>query len=282
MVHYEDVDTVDWALAWGRFEAQWTERSSRHGTRAVAVGAPTVEAAVAAAPGRAEIRRRLGIKQDELVVLLVPTNLSGDGWYASTRTPTDGGYFEHLRRILEALLEIPDATVIVKEHPGILDSPIERWLADRARVIREPSFPDLIHLADAMVLDTPSTTLVQGIFGSSRIYLTCHPFTRWVPAALEHFERFGLPLGAGPDVARLIEADIAAGRFSEPARYSDEAIDPFAYGARTWGAASRKRVFLQCPRSTAASCASGSTPSRRLRSRSCCGSIATITRCSPR
>ena len=239
MVHYEDVDAVDWALAWGRFEAEWTERSSRHGTRAVPVGSPTVEAAVRSAPPRTEIRRRLGVSDDELVVLLVPTNLSGDGWYASTRTPTDGGYFEHVRRILEALLQIPDATVIVKEHPGILDSPIERWLAGRARVIREPAFPDLIHLADAMVLDTPSTTLVQGIFGSSRIYLTCHPYTRWVPAALEHFEEHGLPLCDGPEVAKLIQADAGVGRLREPAGYPDEAIEPFAAGGRRGGAAGR-------------------------------------------
>ncbi len=241
-VALEDADSVDWVLCWGEREAEWTRQSTRAGTRAVVTGSPAAEAQVDAAPSRRRLRRRLRVPLEQPLILFVPTNLSRNGWYASRRTATDSVQFAHVCGVLDALLAVPGFQVVVKEHPLMRDSPIETWLAGRARVVRARPFSHYVHLAEATVIDTPSTAFVQALRGSSRLYLLGNPVTQWVPGVPDHLESHGIAVCDGPQVADRIRADADAGLLSRPTLYPDAAIEPYLAGPHGAAAATSRAV----------------------------------------
>jgi hypothetical protein len=231
IVAYQDVEVVDWALCWGRWEAEWIARHARRRVETVVVGSPHVEEAVALAPGRPEMRRRLGVESDALVGLYVPTNLSGDEWYASRRAPPDSSYFRHQTSVIRSLLTVTGLSVVVKEPRAVGGSPLDRWcraFADSVRVIDEPDFGQLVHLADVVVIDLPSTTLVQALFGSARIYVVDHPVLKWETGVVEHLARHGVVFCSAQDVGDRIEQDARAGTAAGRHQYGREATEPLA------------------------------------------------------
>ncbi|MGH3050039.1 MAG: hypothetical protein ACRDLK_07765, partial [Gaiellaceae bacterium] len=95
-------------------------------------------------------------------------------------------------------------------------------------------FVDAIHLADAVVLDLPSTTLVQALHGSARIYVVRNPITAWEPGVIEHLEAHGVRFAAVSELPRVLREDLAAGLLDGPTSYSPEAREPLlAHGQGT-------------------------------------------------
>jgi hypothetical protein len=237
MVVHQDVASVDWALTWGRWEADWTARHAPRPVRTVVVGAPMIETAAARAPERAAIRRALGVRESDSVALYVPTALSGNDWYGGYRAPTDSSYFRQQTEIMRALVAQPALRLIVKEHGAVHDSPLARWCAafapaGRASVIREPDFASLIHLADLVVLDAPSTTLAFALFGSAPIYIVDHPVYRWEPGVIEHLTAHGVAFTTSGELAARLRASVPDVR-----GYSADAREPVVAGPA--GAAAR-------------------------------------------
>lgn len=193
MVAYQDVRSVDWALCWGRWEADWVARHGPGHVGVEIVGSPMIEEAIARAPERARIRATLGIPEGEYVALYVPTALSNEQWYASRRTPDDSTYFRQETRVVDELLRL-GFRVVVKEHTFGRPTPLELWCGPLpgVDVLYEPRFSDLIHLADVIVLDAPSTTLVEALFGSASIVIVDHPVFAWEPGIREHLTRHGI------------------------------------------------------------------------------------------
>lgn len=84
---------------------------------------------------------------------------------------------------------------------------LEAWASRRGEpitFIRDVGFAELIHLADELVLDFPSTTLVQALCGSSRITVVRHPVTAWEPGVLEHLAAHGIDAVDPGDLAKAI------------------------------------------------------------------------------
>ena len=193
----QDVDSVDWALCWGRWEAECIRRHYKRKPRVAVVGAPMIEAARRAAPERCRIRKRLGYPLRQRLVLYVPTSLPGNHWYTGQHRPTDSSYFRHSRLIVQQLMKLVDWSIVVKEHPIVDESPLDRWIrsidrAGRVSVIRRPSFAELIHLSDVVVLDFAYTTLVQALAGSGLVCIVNHPFHQWSDGVVEHLTRAGV------------------------------------------------------------------------------------------
>ena len=233
---YQDVDSVDWCLAWGEWEAAWTTKYGREGIRTAVVGSPMIEAGIDAAPVRDQIRRRLGYDPADRIVLYVPASLSGNHWYASYRTPPDNIYFRQGLQIVQSMLGLEDWKVAIKEHTVEPSLPFEVWLrsrdlAERVSAFREPPYRELVHFADAIVIDFPSTTLIQAMAGSARIYLVDSDLFRWEPGVVEELEALEITLCEAGGVGDSIRADIVAGRFSAP---------PMRSGGATGGALSRQ------------------------------------------
>lgn len=247
MASYQDVDSVDWALCWGEWEARWTQRYSRRGAKPLVIGAPVAETWVKTAPFRNTIRRELGFSESQKIALYVPTLSGGNNWYASYM-PTDNTYFRHCRHVAKVLLEFGDWKVIIKEHPAVLDSPLEAWSRSvntegRLCFIRQPGFSELIHLGDMVILDVPSTTLVQALMGSSRIYAVDLPLSPWEPGVVEHLTSAGVVFCTAGDLAGRLRADMADGLLDRPRKYPREAIAPLIFLSPEGGGAARRAAF---------------------------------------
>lgn len=225
---YNDLDVVDHVLCWGEWEQRFSEEHALRPVRTAVVGAPLVEEQVAAAPAREAARASLGFASGERVVLLVPTGLSGEDWFVGGRTPTDLAYVRHLIDVVERLLGVEGLRVAVKEH-ALGEGPLETWASSvRAPVtfLHDRTFAELIHAPDAVVLDFPSTTLVQALHGSARLYVLRHPVTSWRPGVLPHLERHGVRIVETGELSASLRADLAAGLLDEPASFPQEVREP--------------------------------------------------------
>jgi hypothetical protein len=228
MAAFQDLDAVDHALCWGAFEQAWVERHATRSVRTEVVGAPMIEAVARTAPARHQIREELGIAPNELVVLYVPTGLSGDDWYAGRRSPTDSAYFQQQVATVRALVDLGTHRVVVKDLPyHERPTPLDRWCAALAEVDfrYEPGFSRLINLADAVVLDAPSTTLIEALFGDGAVYLIDDPVLGWEPGVREHLVAHGVVV---TDFTHLA-ADLGAGR--SQAGYSQTVREPLIASA---------------------------------------------------
>jgi len=241
------VDLTDWALCWGDWEASWVTHHTNGRVTPVVTGAPFVEAAAAAARSRRTMPRKLGEGQ-ETVVVYAPTALSGNGWYANRRAPSDGSYFDQQKQIVADLTAL-DVSVVVKEHPGEDDpSPLARWCAHAyggsVSIIRRPPFADLVHLANAVVIDAPFTTLVQAMFGTAHVYVVDHPVIDWSPGVVNHLRAHGVRICATEELGEQIRRDAANGRFEKPALYDDEARGPMMSGSAPGSAVRAARALI--------------------------------------
>jgi hypothetical protein len=225
MVALQDLDSIDRALCWGEWEARLTRRYSGGRVSTDVVGSPLIEAAVAAAPTREQVRARLRIEVNERVVLYVPTAMSGNEWYASHRAPLDTSYFDHQVDVVRTLVTLDNWQIVIKEHPGIHGSPIGSWcqrFAPRRAVIVGGNFAELIHLADAVLLDIPSTTMPLALFGSAAVYVVDHPVAKWEPGVREHLAAHGVTFLEPRDIAARLPADDPKG----PRTYTRESSAP--------------------------------------------------------
>jgi hypothetical protein len=246
---FNDLDVVDWALCWGAWEAAYVERHALRPVGPLVVGAPMIEDAVTAAPSRAEIRRRVGVAEDALVVLLATNALEGDAWFAGRRAPVDTRHVRHQIAVAEQLLALPGVTVAIKEHPQWRDGgPLAAWVAatrSPAVVVRESSFVEVLHLGDVAVLDFPATTLAQALHGSAPLVVVDHPVLEWEPGVREHFERHGIGLVPPGLVGAAVRERLEARRSSVGPTYPQEAREPVTASGRGTAAERAADALLQ-------------------------------------
>jgi len=227
---YQDLDVVAWALCWGDWEAGFVDRYAPQPVATAVVGSPLVERAAATALPRDAARRELGLRDDEIGVLFVRTSMSGDSWFAGHRTPPDLAHLRHQIEVVSSLSAARGLRTIVKEL-AVAPGPLEEWAARAgaaASFVRGLGFADLVNGPDAVVLDFPSTTLVQALLGTGRVYVVGHPVTVWEPGVVAHLERFGVRFVAPDEVGARLEADLEAGLLGAPEPFAPEAYEPLS------------------------------------------------------
>jgi len=234
-----DPETVDWFLCWGRWEEKWLYRYKRRDIHPLIVGSPMIEEGAKQALSRARARRRAGLPWRGQIALYVPTLFSGNEFYMGDRQANDSDYFRDGKKIIQALLELEGWRVAVKEHPNQGDSIWEAWRitlpeARRVTVIRTMRFIDCLHLADVVVLDAPSTTLVQALLGRGHVYIANHPIYQWEPGVLDYFHKHGITVCRVDELADKLRRDEQAGKFSRPADYR-ECLEPLLYRGKSGG-----------------------------------------------
>lgn len=223
MVAHQELAEVSHELCWGRWEADWIRGHVDRAVDARVVGSPYGELA-ANAPSRKRARRRLGIASEEKTVLYLPQLLDGEHWYLSRRAPTDSVHLRQQLLVLHALAAQTRFRPLVKEHPAVPEpSLLARWaeheLPGRIRFLYGRTFAQLVQLADAVVIDYPSTALVQALFGSARIIVTDDPISVWEPGVREHLEANGVAfVPPGELVAGLETLDLRHGGYSRAVR----------------------------------------------------------------
>lgn len=219
LVARQDVASVDAALCWGAWEETWVHEQAP-AVATFVTGAPMIESRVGAPLRRAEARRVLGIDPATPVALYVPTALSYEEWYASHRAADDSTYFAEQMQMVMRLREL-GWRVVVKDHPFHRPSALELRLEGEPGidVVFAPSHAQLIHLADLTVLDAPSTTLAEALFGSAAIVAVDNPVFRWRPGVREHLIAHGVQFVTA-DALDIRPGDVT------PAPYGREAREP--------------------------------------------------------
>ncbi|MFH2011566.1 MAG: hypothetical protein ABIJ37_02490 [Pseudomonadota bacterium] len=107
-------------------------------------------------------------------ILYVITNYYRNGWYCGFNPPfSDRIYYKEQMIIVERMKKISrenkKISLTLKLHPGadVLDED-PPWVAslkgiERINIIRNPIFTQLLHSHDVVLIDSPTTTLLQAI-----------------------------------------------------------------------------------------------------------------------
>jgi len=224
---YQDIDAIDIALCWGELEARQVAEYASRPIRTVVVGAPSIETETA--PERALIRAELGFGEAEVLVLYLPVAFDRGAWLANRAAPNESDHLLHQRRILSALASVPGITPVLKTAPTSPGGIVNEWLfaaAPHARVVSGHPYSELVHLADAVVVDFPSTTLVQALRGSARIFIADHRAMIWTTGVREHLTRYGVVFAEPGKLTERLAGELAGGLLEGPHTYPKEAIEP--------------------------------------------------------
>ncbi|MCX8214528.1 MAG: hypothetical protein OTJ97_08520, partial [SAR202 cluster bacterium] len=119
-------------------------------------------------------------------IMYVPTGLGGETRFGPDHGYHDTEYCLEQVRVIEALRRVPDAVVIVKLHPkDDAPNPIERWVRRlddaRVRVLKGGRLPKAIEQSDLVVLDCPTTTLLEVMATASRLVYLHLGILKWTP-----------------------------------------------------------------------------------------------------
>jgi hypothetical protein len=129
---------------------------------------------------------RGGAGGGQRVIMYVPTGLGGEVRYGPDHGYHDTEYCLEQVRVIESLRKIPDVVVVVKLHPkDHTDNPMERWVRqlgdDRVQVLVGGRLPEALAQSDLVVLDCPTTTLLELMAMASRLVYLHLGILKWTP-----------------------------------------------------------------------------------------------------
>ena len=165
---FNDLMTSDVLFVFGpKVEKAYQDYLDKFQTKVVTIGAPSLDALK-------NNEGRIPHDSKKWRVLYVTTNYYQNIWYGGFYPPfSDRLFYQDQMTIMEGLKEIERTTdlvegIIVKLHPaGIFDDP--PWLQDfrgnlKFKFIRKsPTFSELLGESDAIIIDAPTTTLLQAL-----------------------------------------------------------------------------------------------------------------------
>ena len=134
----------------------------------IAVGSTALEETARNHPSRGNACRRLGVNPNHAVVVYAPTGYYGHVQYPMLYRDTE--YFNLQRRVVELFAKVGRHQYVVKRFPwglvGLKDPlpDVVRSLDTPAiRVVEAVPFSEAMWAADLLVVDFPSTTLLQAL-----------------------------------------------------------------------------------------------------------------------
>lgn len=176
---YKDMMGADAFFVFGEGVVEkYAEPARRLGTGLIPLGSASLEA-VSKKKLQRKAKKLVPLNLRKKVVLYVTTNFYQNTLYISLPPPFSDNHFWHTQQaILDVLTQHQGYTIVVKTHhtPTYRDTPL-RWYArakglENCRFIRdECSFTDLLPLADVLVIDFPSTVLLQALTTSKPIFV---------------------------------------------------------------------------------------------------------------
>lgn len=179
-------------LCFGEGTAKYFKRYSQGSPWTTVSGAPMIEHATQKAPSRRSIRRALKLNPDRAVILYLITAMTGNHRYISYQQPSDSDYFGIQRRITSVLGSHSEYQVVIKNHPASPYFPLKTWILrekwSHIKTLSEPPFSELLNLADTVIIDTPTTTLLQALQRECSIYVFNNCF-RWEPNTIQALQQ---------------------------------------------------------------------------------------------
>lgn len=157
---------------------KYTRDAKRFGTRLVAIGSPSLETLYRMLQPK-KAKKCVKLAPEKKVVLYPTTNFLQNNLYISFPPPySDNNIWHTQRAILDVLAKHRDFSVVIKTHPTRMyrESPMRLYAKERnfenCQFIRdECAFADLLPIADLLVIDAPSTILLQALTTSKPIFV---------------------------------------------------------------------------------------------------------------
>ena len=149
---------------------KYAEPAERLGTKLIPIGSTSLEALNSEILGD-KVKKLFPLDSQKRTLLYVTTNFYQNDLYISLSPPFSDNHFWHTQRmILDVMARHRDYNIVVKLSParGYRDAPLSSYASEKGiencRFIKdECSFTDLLALADVLVIDFPSTVLLQAL-----------------------------------------------------------------------------------------------------------------------
>ena len=130
-----------------------------------------------------------GSRSSGQLVLYVAAGVIGDRRLGVGLWYDDVDYFSYQTELLRVLSASEFQRVVIKRHmKEKLPNPLARYVADaelRAEIIKEGSLSKLLPQASTIVVDFPSTTLVEALAMGKRVIYVDLGLVEWLPEAVE-------------------------------------------------------------------------------------------------
>lgn len=211
--HYNDIHHADWYLAFGPGMACALARYP-HGAGFGAPGAPFIDTG-----GRGETPPAPSSAGRRVPTIVYGTTaLDHNYWYAARRVTSDSEQYRIHRQILATIARIEGIDVVLKTHPasglvGERASPIELDVPEEwphVRLAKARHFAEVIRDADVIVLDLPSTTLLQAVETEASIYVF-NDVIEWDRKALAALRRRAFVSADLDEFCQRLERDLING-----------------------------------------------------------------------
>jgi len=245
---YADIMSSDFHFVFGEGVINKYKRAARKfGTRLVTIGSPSLEALFQMPPSR-KVEKIVKLTLGKKVVLYASTNFYQNNLYVLYYPPPSDN---HLWRTQRAILDVhgkhDDHTVVVKTHPTRIyrESPMRLYAKENkfknCQFIRdECTFTDLLPIADLLVIDFPSTTLLQALTTSEPMFVYTghlHLDTR----AQKLLERRAFCYRELKSLVNALDRYLSTGKIDKRVDLNDREFLN-AYGISSQGAGSRTRA----------------------------------------
>jgi hypothetical protein len=132
-------------------------------------------------------QQRPGLQdKDRQKIMYVPTSLGGERRYGPYCGYHDTEYCLRQVEVIEALRQVPDSIVMIKLHPKEKTvNPLVRWVRQlndaNVRILVGGRLPKALAQADLVVLDCPTTTLLEVMAMASRMVYLHLGLLKWTP-----------------------------------------------------------------------------------------------------
>lgn len=191
ILYYTECREPDYVLVYGEGVKRFIEQTYQEAAVPIAVGSPQLDRLARTRTRRqAEaLRRRWGLDPARPVVVYCATQVYGHKFYSSYCYPkSDSEYFAVQARIVTVFRDFPDVQLIVKEHPKTAGSfPLQAFVRAQGlancRFLKEEPLEELLGVADAFILDSPTTTFLE-ILTTDKPVLVFNDWFRWSEEAL--------------------------------------------------------------------------------------------------
>lgn len=176
-INYTDLMRSDAHFVFGEGVAeQYAESARRFNTKLFSVGSASLEKLQKIPPPEHSFR---GINLKKKIILYVTTNYYQMNVLISTFPPPSDNLLWHTQQaIADVLGKHDEYSVIVKLHPSSLyrEPPLRVYAEERAFhnfqfIRREHPFTELLPMADVIVCDLPSTTLLQALTTTKPVFV---------------------------------------------------------------------------------------------------------------
>jgi hypothetical protein len=216
-----DLRLADCRLVYGEGTAAYMrERAMAAGrdVRIVPTGSSRLDALRSRPDHRREIRRRLGVSDQQSLVCYVAWSYQYT-WYLSRNSYLGTPYFQLLTRVLEVMKRFPNHRFVYKAFPERPPDPLIR-LIDRecpnVSAVTDIPFTDLLSAADAFVIDNPSTPLLEALLTAKPVLAYAdNRFVTARPEATELLRRRALVSEKPDEFLVRLETFFADGGFGE-------------------------------------------------------------------